>query len=106
MKQVRFALALLVVPALLAGCLENGAFPEPHSLGGTLSEDFDQEDEDDLLRRAQQRDAQVTYMESWPMQFDIRPLDRSQCENLRLELEHVDYVTALGDCRPARQSNL
>lgn len=84
---------------LLAGCShEDRAGPDTYRLSGTLTEDFDSDDETDLDQRAGQRGAQVVIRESSPPQFDIEPLETSQCENLALELGQADYVQQVGEC--------
>lgn len=93
-----FGLAFLAL--LLAGCAhEDQAGPDDRYLAGTLTEDFDGGDREDLDRRATQRGGELSLMESFPQQFDIRPLTVSECDHLALELSQVDYVAEVGECR-------
>jgi hypothetical protein len=95
--------AAIVLSMLLAGCYHEERWaPDTYRLGGVLAEGFSDEDRDDLMRRAAQRNAEVVFMESFPMQFDIRPLLESDCDNLRLELDGLDYVTSVDDCAVLR----
>lgn len=93
--------ALVLLAVLLAGCAhEDRAGPDDQRLGGTLTEDVDDEGRADLQRRAEQRGATLNIMESFPEQFDIRPFSPSECDNLALELSQLDYIAEVGECRP------
>lgn len=92
-------LGALLIAALLSGCYhEQRGAPDTFRLDGTLAANLTADDRADLERRAGQRDAQVTYLESSPERFDIRPLLESECDNLRIELQAVDYVQEVGEC--------
>lgn len=97
MRSTMLGLALLAL--LLAGCShEDQGGPDSNYLTGTVTEDFDEDDQADLRQRATQRGGELQIMESSPPEFDIRPITASECDNLALELSQVDYVTQVGEC--------
>ncbi len=92
-------LGLVLLALLLAGCShEDRAGPDSNYLTGTVTEDFDEDDQADLRQRATQRGGELQIMESSPQEFDIRPLTVSECDNLALELTQVEYVAEVGEC--------
>lgn len=98
------ALAGLAAP--LAGCLEpevaESVDEGEYLIAGRLAEDVTQAQTEELRAHVAARGAGLLLMESFPMRYQVRPLDAGECEDVRRWLQAREYVVTVGGCYSIR----
>lgn len=94
----------LALAALLAGCL-GGTLSESETwfLSGGLDESTTQADLDALAADVPEG-AELTILESHPMQFQIRGMTKETCPDVRVKVLAHDFVRDVRACEPINAS--
>lgn len=103
---VLFAAALM--STALAGCLEESAHDmapgvQDHApqwfVMGAFTAEATQNDFDEIAREVDALGGDVLFMESFPVQYQVRKLTETTCAQAQQLLASKEYVATVGECR-------
>ena len=107
-KPVVVAAALCLLVASLAGCTdEQGVGPEqgPYVVSGVFEDEATPQDLEEFRTIVRSFDGEAHLTDTQPIQFHATGLTVDACGDLRLKLDDLQYLRAVGECVPQSEAD-